>query len=60
MIDPVMFRQLTEIKHEERLEHYARPRQHRAAQPTPPLAVAQQVPTWWTALLTRLNLATGR
>jgi hypothetical protein len=60
MIDPATFRQLTEIRYQERLEQYARPRPHHAAQKTPQITVSRQVQGAWTALLARLSLATGR
>jgi hypothetical protein len=59
MSDPVMFRQLTEIKHQERLDCYARPRRRRPRQKTAQSTVFQQVHGAWTALLVRLSLAAG-
>jgi hypothetical protein len=61
MFDPVMFRQLTEIKHQERLECYARPRRRRPEQKTAQAqpTLSQQVHAAWTTLLARLSLAVG-
>jgi hypothetical protein len=59
MIDPTMFRQLTAIKHQERLEHYARDRRKPPAQQTTPVGVARRLQRIRTALLTHLNVAAG-
>jgi hypothetical protein len=60
MIDPVMFRQLTEIRHQERLERYTCRRQRGPKQETAQPTVPGRVRRAWAAVLTHLSLAPGR
>jgi hypothetical protein len=59
-MDPAMFRQLTEIKHEERLEQYTRRRRPATEQKATRPTVSYRAQGAWRALLARLSLATGR
>jgi hypothetical protein len=59
MMDPMMFRQLTEIKHQERLDQYTRRRRSGAERKTTRPTVSRQVLGAWRALVARLRLAMG-
>jgi hypothetical protein len=60
MMDPATFRQLTEIRHQERLEQYTRRRRPSVEQQTTRPTIAGQVQGAWRALLARLSLAPGQ